>query len=469
MKDNINLLQKAEAVHFIGIGGIGISAIARMLSLEGGSVTGTDISLSEVTAELVKAGAKIKQGQSLADIPKNTDLIIYTAAIEVADPALLKKIKKLKIPSLSYSEALGIYSKTKKTIAISGTHGKTTTTAMLATILMKAKTSPNVIVGSLLTETKTNYVAGKGEYLVVEADEYRRSFLSLHPQILLINNIDADHLDYYKDLKDVQSAFRELAKRVPKNGFVICNLNNKNVLPVVKNIKAKVVDYSQTDIKGLKLPLPGEHNRQNAQAALTIAKILGMDERVARKALENFQGTWRRFEYKGQMKSGALVYDDYAHNPQKVEAVILGAREMYPRKKIKIVFQPHLFSRTKSLLQEFAKALSLADEVILLPIYPAREAFDPTISSEMVADATCLLCHPRTGGDPVSKEKNRGWIPASAGMTVGEGSNFKKEKMVSVLKSFNDVENYLRKTATKNDVILIVGAGDVYKISEEIL
>ncbi|MEI6420525.1 MAG: cyanophycin synthetase, partial [bacterium] len=311
--------------------------------------------------------------------------------------------------------------------------GKTTTTAMLAKVLLDAKTEPNVIVGSLLTETKTNYVAGKGEYLVVEADEYRRSFLSLYPQILLINNIDADHLDYYKDLADVQSAFRELALRVPKDGAIVCNLKNKNVLPVVSEIDAPIFDYKEIDISDLKLPFPGEHNRDNARATLCIAKILGIDAVVARKALEDFRGTWRRFEYKGKTATGALVYDDYAHNSQKVQAVIQGAREMYPDQKIIIAFQPHLFSRTKSFLNEFADALSDADEVVLLPIYPAREAFDPTITSGMVAEKVQLLG--------------------------------KK----CLVKEIVEAEDYLKNNSKDGDVVLVVGAGDIYKIAEKII
>jgi UDP-N-acetylmuramate--alanine ligase len=430
---NIQDYKNFNKIFFVGIGGIGISAIARMLLLEGKQVSGSDISMSEVTDELIKAGARIAKGQSLDLIPKDADLIIYTAAIEVADPELLKGIKGLAIPSLSYSEALGVYSKNKKTIAISGTHGKTTTTAMLAKVLLDAKTEPNVIVGSLLTETKTNYVAGKGEYLVVEADEYRRSFLSLHPQILLINNIDADHLDYYKDLADVQSAFRELALRVPKDGAIVCNLKNKNILPAVESVEAPIYDYSKIDVSDLKLPFPGEHNRDNARAALCIAKILGIDEALAKKALEDFRGTWRRFEYKGKTATGALVYDDYAHNSQKVQAVIQGAREMYPDNKIIIAFQPHLFSRTKSFLNEFAEALSSADEVVLLPIYPAREAFDPTITSDMVAEKVQLLG--------------------------------KK----CVVKEVTEADDYLKNNSKDGDVILVVGAGDIYKIAEKII
>ncbi|MFZ2038533.1 MAG: Mur ligase family protein [Minisyncoccia bacterium] len=417
-------------IYFIGIGGIGISAIARLLLLEGKKVKGSDISLSEVTDELTKAGAIITESQSLEDISKETDLIIFTAAIEVADQDLYQKIKKLPIPSLSYSEALGIVSGSKKTIAVSGTHGKTTTTAMIAKVLTEAKIDPSVIVGSMLLESKSNYRAGLSEYLVVEADEYRRSFLSLQPYILVINNLDADHLDYYKDLADVQSAFRSLALKVPADGLIICNPEDANVKPVLENIKCKVLDYTKIDFSDVKLKFPGEHNRQNARVALAVAETLGVKEKVAKKALENFVGTWRRFEYKGETKNGALIYDDYAHNPQKVVAVLAGTKEMYPDKKIIAVFQPHLFSRTKTLLQEFSVCFKDADEVILLPIYPAREDFDASISSKILAEK------------------------------IGQNVTVKsKEEVVEEIKS----------KADKNSVVIFIGAGDVYKLSEQVI
>ena len=424
-------------IHFIGIGGIGISAIARLLLLEGKTVTGSDISLSEVTEELTKAGAVIRQGQSLTDIPKDADLIIFTAAIEVADQDLYQKIKKLPIPSLSYSEALGIVSSAKKTIAVSGTHGKTTTTAMVAKVLTEAKIDPSVIVGSMLLESKSNYRAGLGEYLVVEADEYRRSFLSLHPYILVINNLDADHLDYYKDLADVQSAFHELALRVPSDGKIICNPEDPNVKPVLDGVKAEVIDYTKINFDGVILKFPGEHNRQNARVALAVAEILGVNEKEAKIALSNFAGTWRRFEYKGETEKGALIYDDYAHNPQKVAAAIAGAREMYPDKNIIAVFQPHLFSRTKTLLNEFSVSFNDANKIILLPIYPAREAFDPSISSEMLAEEIIKF-------------------------------SGKKPEDVMV-KNKEEVVKKVKELADKNSIVIFIGAGDVYKLSEQVI
>src|SRR3989338_1121152 len=334
---------KIRSVHFIGVGGIGISAIARMFLLEGKEVSGSDRNGSEITEKLLKLGAKITiGGQTVEEIPKDAELVIYSAAIEVAEPKLLAEIKKLKILFLSYSEALGEISRGKYTIAIAGTHGKTTVTGMVATVLIDGGLSPTVVVGSVLNREKSNFIAGTSDYFIVEADEYRRSFLSLSPKILVINNIDLDHLDYFKDLADIQSSYRELAMKVPKEGFIVTNSNSPNIVPVLQGVVAKIVDYTQVLVDNLKLPLPGGHNKDNARIALSIAEILGVSRDSAVSALNNFQGTWRRFERVGEMKSGAFVYDDYAHNPQKITALIAGAREYFPRKEITIVFQPHL-------------------------------------------------------------------------------------------------------------------------------
>ena len=285
---------------------------------------------------------------------------------------------------------------------------------------------------------------------------------------MLINNLDADHLDYYKDLADVQSAFRELALRVPKDGAVVCDLRNANVLPAIKDITAPVYDYNEEDISDVKLPLPGEHNRQNAKAALCISKLLGLDEKESKKALADFRGTWRRFEYKGKTANGALVYDDYAHNPQKVAAAIAGAREMYPEQKIIAVFQPHLFSRTKLLLNEFSKSFVSADEVLLLPIYPAREAFDPTITSEMLA-GKIKSTSPAIGMAP-SPHLMRGSESNPFPLVKGRvGERLSEVKKVSLIKNFTEVENYLKTNSNLGDVILVIGAGDVYKIAEKVI
>ena len=434
----MKFLKEYKEIYFFGIGGIGVSAIASMALLNGKKVYGSDISLSGITDMLEKMGAKIKEGQGFDMIPKSIDLIIYTSAIEVADPLLVQEIKKSGIKNLRYSEVLGEISKEKKTIAVSGTAGKTTVTAMLAEMFMNAKVSPTVIIGSLLKKTKSNFVAGDGDYLLVEADEYKRQFLNLNPYLLVINNIDEDHLDYYKDLNDIQNAFRELAEKVPVEGAIICDSNDIKIKPVIEGLKCKIIDRNNISLFGVNLKLPGEHNRLNAKTAIAVGDFVGIDRRDIQSSLSDFDGAWRRFEYKGQMKCGAKIYDDYAHNPQKVYALLSGTREMYKDSRIIAVFQPHLYSRTKTLLHEFAKSFNDADIVILLPIYPSREAFDPTISSEHLAESII---------------KNSG----------------KDGKVVFNLKSFEDTEESVKKIADKNSVVLLIGAGNINEISSKLI
>lgn len=382
--------KNARSVHFVGIGGIGTSAVARMMKMEGKKVSGSDRGASEVTSELEKAGVSVSVGHSASNIPIDCDLIVHSVAISEDNPEL-KEARSRNIPILTYPQTLRFISEEKNTIAISGTHGKTTITAMVGCILMEAGLDPTVLVGSLMPlphdrETRVNFVLGKGNHFVVEADEYKKSFHNLSPKILVINNLDVDHLDFYKDLADIQASFRVVAERVPEDGFVICDIRDSHVQPVVVGLKATVVDYSQFLSVPLKLKIPGLCNRQNAAAALAVAQSLGIEESVAVASLNAFTGVWRRFEYHGTTKDGGQVYDDYAHNPQKVRAALQGIRELYPDKKITVIFQPHLYSRTKLLLSEFAGSFADADQVLLPPIYAAREALDPSITSEMLAE-----------------------------------------------------------------------------------
>jgi len=437
-----NILKQAKKIHFIGIGGIGISAIARMLLLEGKQVSGSDRDASKVTDELKKAGATIFIGQKKENFPSDCDLVVYTVAIPKEDPEFAEAVKS-GVKMLTYPQTLNLISKEKYTIAVSGTHGKTTVTAMIAKIMIEAGLDPTVIVGSLLKDiganSDSNFVAGKSKYLVVEADEYKKSFHNLEPSILVINNLDEDHLDFYKDLADIQDSFLHLAKKLPKDGFLICNTKLPNLQPIIKEVGCQVVDYDSIS-HDHKLLVPGEHNRQNAKAANAVAKVLGASDEIILKSLKSFSGTWRRFEYKGKTKTGAVVYDDYAHNPQKVKAALQGAREMFPDKNIIVVFQPHLFSRTKLLLNEFATAFVDADEVILAPIFPAREVFDPTISSEILASAVIA--------NEVKQSRN---------------------KKVKAFKDFSDIEKYLKVNLKTNDILITMGAGEQYKIGESLL
>ena len=482
-----NVLKQSKKIHFIGIGGIGISAIARMLLLEGKKVSGSDRDASKVTDELKKAGATIFIGQKKENFPPDCDLVVHTVAIPKDDPEFMEAVKS-GVKILTYPQTLNLVSREKYTIAVSGTHGKTTTTAMIAKIMIEAGFDPTVIVGSLLKNIsdenmESNFVAGKskpvrlngisrpGGYLVVEADEYRKSFHNLEPSILVINNIDADHLDFYKDLEDIQNSFLELAKKIPEDGFLICNTKLPSLQPVIRGVKCRLIDYSAMPPVE-KLSVPGEHNRQNAKAASAVAKALGIKHSVTLAALRGFTGTWRRFEYKGKTKSGALVYDDYAHNPQKVKAALQGAREMFPDKRIVVVFQPHLFSRTKLLLNEFATAFNDADEVILTPIFPAREPFDPSISSEILAErirnstTSSSECHSSLIKEEMLPSKSQRlksppFLRRSTESARGGG--------VLVFKSFSDIETYLKSSLKPNDVLITMGAGEQYKIGENLI
>jgi UDP-N-acetylmuramate--alanine ligase len=460
------ILAEARNIYFIGIGGIGISAIARMMLLDGKQVSGSDRDETKVTEELRRAGAVIMIVQKADNIPADCDLIIYTVAIPTDNPEFVEA-KKRGIPMLTYPQTLNIISKDKYTIAVSGTHGKTTVTAMVAKVMIDAGLDPTVIVGSLIGDT--NFIMGKSKYLVVEADEYKKSFHNLEPSILVINNLDLDHLDFYKDMADIQDSFLHLAKKLPADGFLICNTKLPNLKPIIENVICQIINYDELELKE-KLLVPGEHNRQNAKTAFAVAKVLGIDLKKAELSLAEFSGTWRRFEYKGKTKYGALVYDDYAHNPQKVKAALQGAREMFPDKKIVVVFQPHLFSRTKLLLSEFATAFNDADEVILAPIFPAREVFDSSISSEILAERISDHLGSRTRHSSLSKEEkgDSTFVTSAFPALVMAGWHSDDGAVVS-FKNFSDIENYLKSTLGPDDILITMGAGEQYKIGENLL
>lgn len=430
--NNFNL-EKIKKAHFVGIGGIGVSAIARMMLAEGKKVSGSDNSSSAIIDELGRLGAKVFSGHSADNIDDDVDLIVHTPAVGFGNPEL-KKAKKLNIPTLSYPEILGLISKNKFTIAVAGTHGKTTTTAMIGEILIDAKKEPTIIVGSLLKSRDSNFVSGKGKYLVVEACEYKRSFLNLNPSILVITNIDADHLDYYKDISDIERAFSELVSKIGKTGYVVCDPYSPHIREATEDAKCGVVDYTEFIDDKLKLKIPGKHNILNAATALAVSHILQIDKKPAEKSLRDFSGTWRRFEYKGKTKKGSLVYDDYGHHPTEIMATLAGAKELHPKSKIIVAFQPHLYSRTKNHLAEFGKSFKDADIVIVAPIYAAREKNDSSVNSQMVAE------------------------------------EIKKNNKQSVyFETFSEIENYTIANSNKDSVIITMGAGDIFKVGESMI
>ncbi|MBU6431172.1 UDP-N-acetylmuramate--L-alanine ligase [Patescibacteria group bacterium] len=425
-------LAKIKKAHFVGIGGIGVSAIARMMIGEGKMVSGSDLSQSLITEELGKKGAKIFIGHSADNVEEDVDLLVCTPAVAEENPEL-KKSREMNILTLSYPEILGLISKNKFTIAVSGTHGKTTTTAMIGKILEDAKLDPMIIVGSLMNGSRSNFVAGKGDYLVVEACEYKKSFLNIDPKIIVITNIDNDHLDYYGNMENLKKAFADFASKLPEDGYLVCDPNDENLEDVARRTKAEVVDYAKIKAD-FNLKIPGEHNVKNAKAAMTAAKILNIDDKKAIKSLNEFFGTWRRFEFKGKTKKGVLVYDDYGHHPTEIKATLKAAREFFGKKKIFCVFQPHLYSRTKLLLEDFGKSFANADEIILADIYAARESNDESINSKILAEEII-----KNGGKAVYAE------------------------------SFEKIENFLDGNAKKGDVIITMGAGDVLKIGENMI
>lgn len=419
MEKEITLdLSQIKKVFFIGIGGIGISALAKMVKAQGIEASGLNDEETGKTLDTLKdEGIEVIFLKDFQNLPE-ADMYVYSDAWIYRGPEILETARATGKPVLSYFEALGEFAKNYKVIAISGTHGKTTTTAMVADILIEAGLDPTVIVGSFIkklnlpAQAGSNFRKGDGKYLVVEADEFNRHMIYFHPYIGAITNIEADHLDVYKDLADIQSAFDQF-------------LNQS---------ENKVTDYYNYLDKVPNLLVPGEHNRQNGALALAVADILGINEGVAQKALVNFAGTWRRLEKRGITERGTIVYDDYAHHPTEVQASLQALKELYPNKKITVVFQPHLYSRTKAFFDDFVKSFDDADQIYFLPIYFAREAPDPSVSSEKLAEAV----------------KNRGKDAISG--------------------SFAEAISYFRGlNLDDKDVFVTMGAGESYKIADEAL
>jgi UDP-N-acetylmuramate--alanine ligase len=433
-------ISKVKSIYFIGVGGIGISALARFAKSLGMEVSGiNDEESKETLNPLRELGIDIFFQKDFISI-KESDMYVYSDAWLNRGPEVIKQAKDTGKPVLSYFEALGFFTKDYYTIAVSGTHGKTTTTAMLSSILEDIEIDPTVIVGSFVKKFGGNFKLGKSKYLVVEADEYMRHFLNLNPSILVITNVDADHLDYYKNLDDIKSAFREMALKIPNDGFIICNPNDENISDVIKDLKCTIIDYTNNFKPNLKLLVPGIHNKKNAACAISVSKILNIEEENILKSLEEFPGTWKRFEFKGKTKNGVLIYDDYAHHPTEVKATLSGFREIYKKEngfKIITIFQPHLFSRTKLLLNDFAKSFYDTDEVWLLPIYYAREIDDGSISSNILYNE-------------INKFTNNAFV----------------------FDDFSTLENKLKdyvNTLGEKTIIVTMGASNAYKIGENIL
>ena len=425
---------KYKNIYFIGIGGIGMSAIVRMIKTQGAVISGSDMFESDVTHGLQKLGVVVNFEQVAENLPVEIDCVVYTTAIGDDNPEFVEAQKR-GLPIFKYSEMLGQLSSGMDTIAVSGTHGKTTVTAMISKVFSGVDLEPHTIVGSLLPEFKSNYIKGGstekgGNILITEACEYKRSFLNLEPKHVVITNIDEDHLDYYQDLSDIQDAFISLCKKLPEDGKIICDPSLPHLAPIVEKFGEKIIDYKKflNDVPEMKVI--GDHNKLNGAAALAVVSIFAPDKaELAQSALSEFSGTWRRLENRGKTTSGTQLYDDYAHHPDEILAGIKALKGAFPNKKLCIFFQPHLYSRTKILFDDFvkvfsaeAKGKSFIDELYLLPIYAAREPADPEISSEILAKKTgATFVENFATAAEIASEKNA----ESVVVTMGAGDVYK--------------------------------------------
>ncbi|HAG69188.1 MAG TPA: UDP-N-acetylmuramate--L-alanine ligase [Lachnospiraceae bacterium] len=451
-------------VHFIGIGGISMSGLAEILLSRGFTVSGSDNNESGLTVSLSEKGALIHIGQSAQNITDDIKLVVYTAAIHKDNPEFCEALRR-GLPMLTRAELLGqIMKNYPLSAAVSGTHGKTTTTSMLTDILLEAGSDPTVSVGGMLKEIGGNIRIGSSGYFVTEACEYTNSFLSLYPRIGIILNIEEDHLDFFKDLSDIRASFRTFAKLIPKDGTLVINRDIDELSEFCSGLECGIVtfssseesdaDYSPKDILfddlgcasytlmaggrpecRIELKIPGVHNIANSLAAIAAAHALGISNEAVVSALKSFKGVDRRFEYKGSF-SGVTVIDDYAHHPTEIEATLKAAGN-YPHKTLWCVFQPHTYTRTKSFFNDFARALSLADKVVLADIYAARETDTLGVSSRMLSDA----------------------------INENEG----REDKSFYLDSFDGIRAFLIKMCRPGDLVITMGAGDIYKVGDSLL
>ena len=451
--------KKPLHIHFIGIGGISMSGLAEILLGEDFTVSGSDAKQSPLTDSLEAKGARIYYGQRASNISDDTEVVVYTAAIHPDNPEFACA-KEKGLPMLTRAQLLGQIMRNYETpIAISGTHGKTTTTSMVTHILLEGQCDPTISVGGILPAINGNIRVGNSETFVTEACEYTNSFLSFFPKISVILNIDADHLDFFKDIQDIRNSFRRFAQLLPADGALIINADTPEYETIIEDLPCRVItyglkqeaNYQARDISfdkyghasfsvyrdGKKtgsyyLKVPGIHNVSNALASIAVGHLLGIPEESIIKGLSSFSGTDRRFQYKGEV-AGVTVIDDYAHHPTEIEATLQAARN-YPGKKIWCVFQPHTYTRTKALLPEFAKALTLADHVVLADIYAAREQNTIGISSED------LMNRIRELGTPCE------YFP-----------------------TFDEIEKFLLENCAPGDLLITMGAGDIVLIGEHIL
>ncbi len=456
-------------IHFIGIGGIGVSALAQYYLKKGNKVSGSDLVSSEITENLKKMGAKVHIGKHKAEnVPKDVNMVIYSPAVQETNPEL-KKAKEFKIQIKSYPQALGELTKKYYTIAVCGTHGKSTTTAMIGLVLIKAGLDPTVLLGTKLKEFKnTNCRMGESKYLVIEADEWQASFLNYWPKIIVLTNIEKEHLDFYKNLTHILKTYREFVGHLSQDGVLVGNGDDENVSRIKNKesrIKNKEFSLKQKETKILEkiLKVPGEYNIYNALAALTVARVLKIPDEITFKALSEYQGAWRRFEIKKfQIPNSRFqipIISDYAHHPTEIKAALKAAREKFKNKKIWCIFQPHQYQRTFYLFNDFVKVFSLApiDKLIITDIYDVAGREKGKIKKKI---RTCSL-----------RSQNLDLLRYS--YTYLEISSKKLASSINppalYISTIKEIKNYLRKNLSGGEVVIIMGAGDIYKLTDGFL
>ena len=449
---------KTNHIHFIGIGGIGMSGIAELLHKLGFNISGSDLKLSERTNNLQNLGINISKGHRDTNI-NGADVVVYSSAVKNDNPEMGAAEDK-RIPLIRRAEMLAELLKVKTiSIAIAGTHGKTTTCSMLGSILTEAETNPTLVIGGIVNKFQSTTISGTGDIIVVEADEFDRSFLTLQPTIGLITNLDLEHLDCYKNMEDLQNAFTQFANAVPFYGKVGVGIDHTNAAAMIPHIKRPVITFGlhkDAKVRGSNLRynqnhtifdvtvenenlgefhihVPGEHNVKNALGAVTLALELEIPFEKIHVGLDQYNGVRRRFDIKYTLKNGIIIMDDYAHHPSEVAATIQAAKAGWGRRIISI-FQPHLFTRTRDFSQDFAQAFQKSDILIVTDIYQARETPIPGITAEIISDTAKKMGH----------------------------------KHVEYIPDQTKIAQRISEIAESNDIIMTMGAGNIWRQCERI-
>jgi UDP-N-acetylmuramate--alanine ligase len=454
------MFSSIKKIHFVGIGGIGMSGIAEILVDQGFAVSGSDRASSEVTERLVSLGVSVYEGHRAENVTVDVDTVVYSSAVMLDNPEISEALRR-KIPTVRRAEMLAEVMRLKYGIGIAGTHGKTTTTSMVSLVLMEGGLDPTVIVGGKLSGLGgTNARLGKGDFIVVEADEFDRSFLSITPTIAVLTTLETDHLDCYRDLEDIKGAFVQFANKVPFYGFIVMCLDEPALQDIMPQLsKKKIITYGltpQADVQAvdivhrentvsftvvrqyeelgtIRLQLPGTHNVQNALAAVSVGLQLGVPFDKVKAGIDKFTGVYRRWEKKGEA-NGIVVYDDYAHHPTECKATLSGVKAGW-RKRVVCVFQPHLYSRTRDFYEEFGKAFLLADVLVVTDVYPAREEPIQGVTGELITSAAKQFGH----------------------------------KDVHYVKDKSQVVHALQEITRPGDIVITMGAGDIWKYGEQFL